>query len=184
MQRKSTRMCCGAAAAGVAMAVLGCVERRMTIRSNPPGALVYVDREELGVTPVSTAFVHYGTRRFKLVKEGYETLEAKERVYAPVYDYWMWELIVELFPYRFRDDREYSYNLKKREPVDPDELVERAWRMRSEGQAQREYPPGARGPWQTSGVLIKPDDPTWLEPGVKPVEQPRPITQGLKPAGK
>jgi len=28
----------------------GCVTRRMTIRSNPPGALVYVDDYEIGTT--------------------------------------------------------------------------------------------------------------------------------------
>ena len=35
----------------------GCVERRMTIRSNPPGALVYVDDYEIGITP-GLDFVH------------------------------------------------------------------------------------------------------------------------------
>ena len=42
----------------------GCVERRLTIRSNPPGALVYVDDYTIGVTPVSTSFIYYGTRKF------------------------------------------------------------------------------------------------------------------------
>src|SRR5687768_13584388 len=34
----------------------GCVRRRMTVRSNPPGAKVYVDDIEIGTTPVSTNF--------------------------------------------------------------------------------------------------------------------------------
>ena len=55
----------------------GCVQRRMTIRSNPPGALVYVDDYELGTTPVSHDFVYYGTRNIKLVKDGYETLTVR-----------------------------------------------------------------------------------------------------------
>ena len=53
---------------------LGCVQRRMTIRSSPPGAMVYVDNQEIGTTPVSTGFTYYGTREFRLVKDGYETL--------------------------------------------------------------------------------------------------------------
>lgn len=167
---------------GAALAVLGCVERRMTVRSNPPGALVYIDREEVGVTPVSRSFVHYGTRRIKLVKEGYETLEVKQRVWEPVYDFILWELITEVMPYRFRDEREFSYEMKKREEPDPDALVERASRMRVEGQAQREYPPGAEGPWQESGVMINPDDPAWMAPGVEPAEAPHPVTRGLEPA--
>ena len=32
----------------------GCVRRRMTIRSDPPGALVYVDDQQIGATPIST----------------------------------------------------------------------------------------------------------------------------------
>ena len=46
----------------VCLAALGCVQRRMTIRSNPPGALVYVDDYQVGTTPVSTDFGYYGTR--------------------------------------------------------------------------------------------------------------------------
>ena len=33
----------------------GCVRRRMTVRSNPPGAVVFVDDQEIGTTPASTA---------------------------------------------------------------------------------------------------------------------------------
>ena len=32
----------------------GCVRRRLTVRSNPPGALVYIDDRPIGKTPVST----------------------------------------------------------------------------------------------------------------------------------
>ena len=53
---------------------VGCVQRRMTIRSNPPGALVYVDDYQVGTTPVSTDFVYYGTRKIRLIKDGYDTL--------------------------------------------------------------------------------------------------------------
>ena len=32
----------------------------MTIRSNPPGAMFYVDDYEIGITPISTSFIYYG----------------------------------------------------------------------------------------------------------------------------
>ena len=61
--------------AGIVVALAtGCVQRRMTIRSNPPGALVYVDDYQIGSTPVSHDFVYYGTRKIRVVKDGYETL--------------------------------------------------------------------------------------------------------------
>jgi len=40
----------------------GCVQRRMTVRTNPPGALLYVDDYEIGTTPVSTEFLYYEKR--------------------------------------------------------------------------------------------------------------------------
>jgi hypothetical protein len=68
---------------GLTVAACGCVQRRMTIRSDPPGALVYVDDYEIGNTPVSTDFVYYGTRKIRLVKDGYETLTVRQPFPVP-----------------------------------------------------------------------------------------------------
>src|SRR5262245_29457204 len=67
----------------------GCVERRMTIRTNVDnqgGALVYLDNEEVGISPVSTAFTYYADREIKLVKDGYETVTLVQPVRAPWWD--------------------------------------------------------------------------------------------------
>jgi hypothetical protein len=61
----------------------GCVQRRSTNRSNPPGALVYVDDYQIGTTPVSTDFVYYGNRKVRLVKSGYESLTVIQPVPTP-----------------------------------------------------------------------------------------------------
>ena len=42
------------------------VRRRITIKTDPPGALVYIDDQEIGVTPVSTSFTYYGTRKIQI----------------------------------------------------------------------------------------------------------------------
>ena len=55
----------------MALASTGCVERRYTIRSNPPGALVYVNGEEIGTTPVSRSFTYYGDRDITLIQDGF-----------------------------------------------------------------------------------------------------------------
>jgi hypothetical protein len=65
----------------------GCVQRRMMIRSNPPGALVYVDDYPIGNTPVSTNFIYYGKRKIRLVKDGYETLTVIQDIRTPWYEY-------------------------------------------------------------------------------------------------
>ncbi|MEX0585049.1 MAG: PEGA domain-containing protein, partial [Pirellulales bacterium] len=66
-------------------AASGCVHRRMTIRTDPPGALVEVDGERLGLTPVSTDFLYYGTREITMSAPGYETLVVPQRVPPPWY---------------------------------------------------------------------------------------------------
>ena len=66
-------------------ATVGCVQRRLTIRSNPPGARVFVGDNEIGATPVSTDFVYYGTRRIRLVKDGYETFVVNQPIPTPWY---------------------------------------------------------------------------------------------------
>ena len=75
---------------GLALAVLvlfgslcGCVRRRLTIRSNPPGAHVYVDDYEIGATPVSHNFIYYGKRKIRLVKDGYETMTVMQSIPMP-----------------------------------------------------------------------------------------------------
>src|SRR5690606_1796746 len=55
------------------VALTGCVRRRLTVRSDPPGALVLIDDQEIGHTPVATSYVYYGTRKIQLIKDGYET---------------------------------------------------------------------------------------------------------------
>jgi hypothetical protein len=45
---------------------LGCVERKLIIESDPPGAPVYVDEDFAGVTPLDYPFAHYGTRSVRV----------------------------------------------------------------------------------------------------------------------
>ena len=84
----------------------GCVQRRLTVRSNPPGALVYVDNHEIGTTPVSTDFIYYGTRQIRLVKDGYETITLLQPVSAPWYQYFPIDFFAEnVVPGEIRDER-------------------------------------------------------------------------------
>ncbi len=48
----------------------GCVERLITVHSSPAGALVYLNDEEIGRTPVSVPFKYYGTYDVRLEHEG------------------------------------------------------------------------------------------------------------------
>ena len=113
----------------------GCVYRRMTIRSDPPDALVIVDGEEIGHTPVSMDFTYYGTREIMLVKDGYETLTVLQKVPAPWYQILPFEFVADNFAFRRITNRhEFSYRLQPQVVVPTQELLDRANAVRSETQ--------------------------------------------------
>ena len=108
----------------------GCVgvRRELTVQSDPPGALVYLNGDEVGRTPVTREFVYYGTMDLRLRKEGYRTLEARPRVWAPLWQIPPLDLLAEAFP--LTDRHKLSYTLKpETEPageVDKPALIDRA----------------------------------------------------------
>jgi len=103
----------------------------MTIRSNPPGALVYVDDYQIGATPVTTDFTYYGTRKIRLVKDGYETLTIMQPIPAPWYQFPPADFITENFvPGEIRDQRMLDYQLKPQMIVPTDQLLSRAEGLR------------------------------------------------------
>jgi hypothetical protein len=107
----------------------------MTIRTNPPGALVYVDDYEIGVTPVSTDFVYYGPRKIRLVKAGYQTQTFLQPVPAPWYQYTPLDFVTEnLVPGEIRDQRVFNYQLSPQVIVPTDRLVGRAEGLRRQVQ--------------------------------------------------
>jgi hypothetical protein len=117
--------------------VSGCVERRYTIRTDPPGAQVIANGEVIGVTPVSKSFTFYGDRTFRIIKEGYETKEVVEKFKAPWYDNYLTEFFTEnLNPYTFRDEVEFSYKLIPSRPVEEAGLQDRAEAIRIQGQGE------------------------------------------------
>ncbi len=105
----------------------------MTITSQPSGALVYLNGEEVGRTPLTREFLWYGNYDVQVRHEGYETLDTNTWVVAP---WWQWppfDLFAELLPLRLTDRRVLHYELAETSPqtVDPQALLERANAMRT-----------------------------------------------------
>ena len=125
----------------------GCVRRRMTIRTNTPGAVVKIDHQEIGRTPVSTEFTFYGTRQVQIIKDGYETQTIMQPVKAPWYQYPPFDFITEnLWPWKIRDERVYQYDLQPMRPITTEELLGRANQLRGDlqtGQVHYFAPTGA-----------------------------------------
>lgn len=111
----------------IAILSTGCVRRRMTVRSNPPGATVYLDGDEIGRTPFSTNFDYYGKREFRLVKDGYETKTVLLPIRAPWYQWIGIDFFTEvIFPGKLTDHKYYEFDMHPDPIVPPTELVVRA----------------------------------------------------------
>jgi hypothetical protein len=111
----------------------GCVRRRLNVRSNPPGALVYVDNQQIGTTPCSVDFTYYGTREIRLIKPGYETLTINQPIPTPWYQFPPLDFISEnLTPAKIRDNRTVTFDLPPQIIVPTDVIVDRASQLRQE----------------------------------------------------
>ncbi len=119
----------------VGSGLTGCVERRYTIRTDPPGALIIANGEPIGVSPVSKSFTFYGDRSIRIIKEGYETKDIVQPIKAPWFDNLATEFFTEnLIPYTFRDDVEFNYKLDPAVSADPVAVLSRAEATRLDAQ--------------------------------------------------
>lgn len=119
--------------AGSSLLCCGCVSRRMTVHSDPPGALVLVEGREIGYTPVSLDFTYYGTRELTLIKDGYETLTVQQPIAKPWYQAPGIEFVADnLVPGHKTDRHFFRYSLQPARIVPNQELLQRGEMLRNE----------------------------------------------------
>jgi hypothetical protein len=106
--------------------LVGCVQRKLTVTSEPSGALVTLNGMEAGRTPFTTDFTWYGYYDVEVRREGHETLKTQSRVIAP---WWQWvpiDLVAELMPWRPTDRQTLHYKLEPRKTGESNQaLIER-----------------------------------------------------------
>lgn len=110
----------------------GCVKRTLLIESDPPGALVYLNDEEVGRTPVTVPFTWYGTYDVRLEMAGYRTLHTEHELEQPWWEHPGPDLFAEMVPDK-RVERRWSFALSRATPadeVDTDTLLDHAAQMR------------------------------------------------------
>lgn len=115
----------------------GCVQRQMSIQSDPPGALVYLNGREVGRTPLEHDFLWYGTYDVQVRQEGYETLKTRTPVIAP---WWQWppfDLFAELFPLTDRRSLHYTLTPAADTAIDFDAIMARASVMQADLQGSQ-----------------------------------------------
>ena len=117
----------------------GCngVRRRLTIRTDPPGATVWVNDQEIGRTPISHNITYSGTYKIRLAMEGKKT---KTVMYAVKTPWYLWpgvDFISEnLVPGELRDQQICDERLEPDLVAAPEELFENAAQMRQEAHQQ------------------------------------------------
>ena len=75
----------------------GCgTDRHITIQSDPPGALVHLNDQEVGRTPLTVPFTHYGVYGVRLAAEGHRPLWTTRRANAPAWEFPPLDLAGEL----------------------------------------------------------------------------------------
>ena len=172
LTRAAKALRCGGRRAAVARGLLiplmlstgGCVEQLLSLDSDPSGAVVTLNDQEVGRTPVTTNFKWYGYYDANVRKDGFQTLKVKAPVIAP---WWQWvpfDLIAEILPVRLTDQQFLHFTLQ---PItarlnDPNRLLRQGERLRTELET------GAN------------------EPRTRPAKAPttKPATRSIKPVTK
>jgi hypothetical protein len=159
----------------------GCVQRRMMIRSHPEGALVYLNGQELGRTPITTNFTYYGDFEVKLVKDGFETETIIQPVPMPWYQVPPLDFVSEnMVPSKIHDQRTLSFNLRPKVAQSPEQIRAAAEQLRTASRSATAPPltpaAGEPIPYPSTNTLPLPTQPSLLPP---PMVQPLPS----QPAG-
>lgn len=126
---------CWRLVAGVVLATMvwGCVRRTLTIETEPQGAVVVLNDEEIGATPVSTDFTWYGDYDVALRKEGYATLHTNISIPSPWYQIPPIDFFADvLWPGRIHDQHHRSFTLQPRETPTVETVIDRAVELRGE----------------------------------------------------
>lgn len=111
MDPKLSRLCLAGAALAAAFWSTGCVERQLSITSEPSGALVYLSDVEVGRTPLTVDFEWYGDYEVILRSDGYQTLQTNTKIDPPWYDIPPWDLVSQAFvpwTYYYRVNRHFT----------------------------------------------------------------------------
>lgn len=107
----------------------GCVERRVSIETDPPGALVWINDRQVGRSPVGVEIVHDGVYDLRLEKEGYEPLVTPATAEGPLWDTVPLDFFAEILPVDARRETRWVFTLAPRDDSEA-ALVDRAEALR------------------------------------------------------
>ncbi|UCG48616.1 MAG: PEGA domain-containing protein [Phycisphaerales bacterium] len=111
----------------------GCVERRLTINTRPQGALVLLNDEEIGRSPVTVTFNWYGDYAVRATREGFQTLNTHRELKAPWYDQFPFDFFAQIVsPARTVDSYEWTFDLEPLRPPTRAELIKKSQKLKEQ----------------------------------------------------
>jgi len=116
----NTAQILGVLLAGGSALLAGCVERRITIATEPTGAMVYVNDVEMGRAPVTFPFLWYGDYDVRLRLDRNEGTADSPKIVqyylhthrvaeAPPFQWMGIDLFAELLPLQFKDEKTWGF---------------------------------------------------------------------------
>jgi len=110
----------------------GCIERTVSINTEPPAASVFLNDQEVGKSPVRVPFTWYGDYDIVIRKPGHKTIHTNHRIRTPWYQYPLIDIVAEcMVPFTIHDDRVLeTYVLDAYEAPEKEVLLGRAEEMR------------------------------------------------------
>ncbi len=130
------------AAAIAFLGMSGCVERSITIVTDPPGSVVYLNDVEKGSTPLTTSFEWYGTYGIRIrgkknigtatdPKYQYYYLHTHRTTTRPWFQYYGLDLFASLLPIEFKDHKIWAFVVPPVEKLPKQQLIKKAQQMRA-----------------------------------------------------
>jgi hypothetical protein len=117
-------------AAILAVLLTGCVERRLTINTDPSDAKVILNDEYIGISPVTVSFNWYGDYNVRIEKEGFATVRTHRKLKAPWYDHFPFDFFAQINPKKMVDTYDWAFELSPAQPIDRQQLIEDAEQVR------------------------------------------------------
>lgn len=108
------------------LAAGGCIERKLTVTTEPPGAVVWLNDEEIGATPVSVNFKWYGDYKVRIQKGGFEILDTHRELEPPFYDAFPMDFFATLWPDTIRHEAAWHFDLAPAVLLTNEQLLQQA----------------------------------------------------------
>ncbi len=129
------------AAVSCAASLPGCVERKITIGSDPSGALVLLNDQEIGRTPISVPFTFYGDYDIRIRLERNEGtaeepkivryyLHTHKKTTIPPFEVIPMDFFAEILPIPFKDEQVWAFPVPRVEEIPEEKLLQNAQELK------------------------------------------------------